>query len=212
MAMFTVTYQNEDVSAEEQSKLILAMKSGDPKERIAARNKFVASYYRLVTYVCLGDRRITQDNADDVVQFLMIGLLRAAELFDPARLTRFVTYATWCLKGQIQLYFEQQERQKRGCVGVYEEYGNIPIEDAVVARPQDVDHDIDFINDWDRAMIMIARLNIREQYVIRRRHAIDGGKGTLQEVGKELGITKERVRQLQQRAERRLAMMAKDFR
>jgi RNA polymerase sigma factor (sigma-70 family) len=51
----------------------------------------------------------------------------------------------------------------------------------------------------------LQRLSERERYVIERRYGVDGGGcATLQEIGQELGITRERVRQVQKSALRRL--------
>ncbi len=57
--------------------------------------------------------------------------------------------------------------------------------------------------------IAIARLKPRQQLVLNERFGLDGGKPkTLEEVGVTLGITRERVRQLETRALRELRMVA----
>jgi RNA polymerase primary sigma factor len=57
--------------------------------------------------------------------------------------------------------------------------------------------------------LAIARLKPRQQLVLTERFGLDGGKPkTLEEVGTTLGITRERVRQLETRALRELRMVA----
>lgn len=51
----------------------------------------------------------------------------------------------------------------------------------------------------------LGRLPERERYVLLRRHGLDGDEpATLREIAEELGVSRERVRQLQREAERRL--------
>lgn len=49
----------------------------------------------------------------------------------------------------------------------------------------------------------LSKLSIREAYVLRERYGIDGPSKTLEEIGQELGVTRERVRQIQKKAENR---------
>jgi RNA polymerase primary sigma factor len=52
---------------------------------------------------------------------------------------------------------------------------------------------------------LLETLPERERYVIERRYGLDGGKcATLEEIGDAIGITRERVRQIQSTALRRL--------
>lgn len=52
---------------------------------------------------------------------------------------------------------------------------------------------------------LLETLPEREHYVLERRYGLDGGRcATLEEIGKEMGITRERVRQMQSAALRRL--------
>ena len=53
--------------------------------------------------------------------------------------------------------------------------------------------------------IAIDELTIREAYTIRHRYGLAGPARTLEEVGKSLHVTRERVRQIQCRAERKLS-------
>jgi len=57
--------------------------------------------------------------------------------------------------------------------------------------------------------VALERLNPRMRHVVLRRFGLDGqAPQTLEEVGTDLGITRERVRQLETRALRELRMVA----
>ena len=64
---------------------------------------------------------------------------------------------------------------------------------------------------------VLAMLTPRENEVIRRRYGLDDGKPkTLEEVGKEFNVTRERIRQIEAKALRKLrhpnrAKKLKDF-
>jgi len=60
--------------------------------------------------------------------------------------------------------------------------------------------------------VALEKLNPRMRYVLSARFGLDGQSArTLEEVGVELGITRERVRQLESRALRELRMVAPDL-
>jgi len=56
---------------------------------------------------------------------------------------------------------------------------------------------------------LLVELPERERYVIERRYGLDGGRcATLAEIGEEVGVTRERARQIQNAALRRLRTLA----
>ena len=58
---------------------------------------------------------------------------------------------------------------------------------------------------------LLDALPERERYLVERRYGLDGGKcATLEEVGRELGVTRERARQIQAVALRKLRSRALD--
>lgn len=70
----------------------------------------------------------------------------------------------------------------------------LSVEDAVVQS--------DIYNRLDE---IVGTLSEREQYVIKRRFGLDGNEvQTLDEIGKQLGVTRERVRQIEAKAIRKL--------
>lgn len=56
---------------------------------------------------------------------------------------------------------------------------------------------------------LLETLNERERYVLVRRYGLDGGRcATLEEIGEEVGVTRERARQIQSTALRKLRSRA----
>ncbi len=61
------------------------------------------------------------------------------------------------------------------------------------------------IRDW------LAELSVKERFIITRRYGLQGTSLTLQKIGVELRLTRERIRQLQNRAEQTLTMPVARF-
>jgi len=64
---------------------------------------------------------------------------------------------------------------------------------------------------WERILKAMSSLREREMEVVRRRFGLDGQlPQTLEEVGRELGITRERVRQIQAQAIRKIQVAVRE--
>src|SRR5262249_55182659 len=56
----------------------------------------------------------------------------------------------------------------------------------------------------DEVRAAVGRLHPRDAEVIRLRYGLDGREYTLEEIGYQMGLTKERIRQIEKKAEAKL--------
>lgn len=75
---------------------------GDEADGIAARNELVDRNYYLVPYVISIHFRLSRSQWPDADQEGYLGLMKAAEKFDPSFGTKFSTYAAWWIYQYVQ--------------------------------------------------------------------------------------------------------------
>lgn len=232
---------------------------GDEK----ALHELVRSYTRLVVSAASKYKNYGLP-LGDLIQEGNIGLMQAANRFEPERELRFSTYATWWIRSAIQdyilrnwsivrtgttsaqksLFFNlrrlrariegkngqngltEEDRKKiandlgvnlrdvkdmEGRMSAGDQSLNAPVGDdgememmglladdrpnpeEIVTAYKDSKTRSQWLND------ALSKLSDREQRIIRERH-LNYEAVTLEDLGKELGISKERVRQLESRA------------
>lgn len=231
-----------------------------------AREKLVTSNLRLVVKFVMSRRFHSRMDVEDLVQHGMIGLIRAAEKFDPGWGTRFSTYATWWIRQAVSRglhndgntirlpvhVIQQIQRLRRakrtlGLTGSgrgdverlaeslawtveftakvaqlsdmnvvsldaplpTDEAGGLNLGELVAdasARP-------DQAAELRRSREMVRDLvdtieDVRARDIIRRRYGFDGSDETLQELGDCYGVTRERIRQIQDKTLRKLVKRA----
>ncbi len=174
------------------------------EEALAVKNQIIRANLRLV--VSIAKKRVgTSNNFFELVSDGNMSLIRAVEKFDYARGFKFSTYASWAImKNFARTIPEEKNRRDRFVTGHEEMF-----EAAADSRPGEYEYESDHRRNQETVQGMLGRLNDRERQILVSRYGIGGAsEQTLEQLGRELGITKERVRQIESRAQEKLRKFA----
>ena len=179
------------------------------REAIDVKNFLTRSNLRLV--VSIGKRHIKPGtNFFELVSDGNVSLMRAVEKFDYTKGNKFSTYATWAIMKNFARSIPQEHRQLDRFRTGKEEVFQFSKEDR--ANPY-VD---ELTNTRQRKTIgdILTHLDDRERDILRFRYGLERGSEpqTLEQVGNRFGVTKERIRQLEGRALRKLKKHAETHR
>jgi RNA polymerase primary sigma factor len=131
-------------------------------------------------------------------------LMRAMDRFDFARGNRFNTYATWAIIRKLAGFDRRRRRRASRAVALYEVC-------PATRESESEQYEREEAQDVCRTTVerLLSRLDWRERRILEYRHGIGGGPAhTLGQIGRDLGISKERVRQLEQCAHAKLRSLA----
>jgi RNA polymerase sigma factor (sigma-70 family) len=148
------------------------------------------------------------DNFFELLSDGNMSLIRAVDKFDFGRGFKFSTYASWAImKNFARSIPDEKHRRERFVTGHDEVFDAAPDtrsdEHEIVATQERATHSVNRLLEY---------LEPREREIIRMRAGLDDHhKGmTLEEIGQQFGITKERVRQLNARAMKKLRSIAEE--
>jgi RNA polymerase primary sigma factor len=170
------------------------------------RNELVEANLGLATHFANNFQASRMEYAD-LVQEAHMGLMDAAENYDPRRGTKFSTYARWhivktvmdAIHNRNEIVRTPRRRPSHVCGS---------LDDARVAALPDPAPDVGDVLD-EAEMVEAVREGIkqlpsREAMVIRMRRGVNTLPMTLREVGDILAVSPERVRQIQNSGEEKL--------
>jgi RNA polymerase primary sigma factor/RNA polymerase sigma factor len=178
-------------------------------EAVKTKNQIVQANLRLV--VSIAKRHV--NSTDDFFGLVSDGnmsLIRAVEKFDYARGNKFSTYASWAImKNFARTIPEEYKLRDRFRTS----------HDEMFSAQQDErsdQYELETAQYQRKTQIgkILSRLDEREQKIIISRFGLDHSQEpqTLKEVGHEMGVTKERVRQIEARALNKLRIAAQEER
>jgi RNA polymerase primary sigma factor len=173
-------------------------------EALAVKNQIIRANLRLV--VSIAKKRVgPTSNFFELVSDGNMSLIRAVEKFDFSRGFKFSTYASWAImKNFARTIPEEKSRRDRFVTGHEEMF-----EAAAGHRSDEHEYESDQRRNQEAVQGMLGRLNDRERQILVSRFGLGGAiELTLEQLGKELGISKERVRQIESRAHAKLRKFA----
>ncbi|MCA9119576.1 MAG: sigma-70 family RNA polymerase sigma factor [Planctomycetaceae bacterium] len=171
------------------------------REAVETKNLLTRSNLRLVVAVAKKYVGNTGDLFEKVSEG-NLSLMRAVEKFDYTRGFKFSTYATWAIKkNYIRAYSNEVKQTDRFRTGHDElldaspGHRSDPTSQLAAQRRRE-----------DQVSNIMERLTDRERQIISSRFGIGSEREpmTLKDVGVELGVSKERVRQIEARAMQKL--------
>jgi len=171
------------------------------------KNFLIRSNLRLVVSIA---KKHMKPNANffEMVSDGNISLIRAIEKFDFTRGFKFSTYASWAIMKNfarsIPAEYTQLDRFRTGNEEVFDQ----------ASDPRSERLNEEFINrrQHEALMELLSQLESRERDILVLRYGLKDGAPpqTLEQVGTRLGVTKERIRQLESRALQKLRKIAEE--
>lgn len=174
---------------------------------VDTKNQIIRANLRLV--VSIAKRHVGPiDNFFELVSDGNMSLMRAVEKFDYSRGNKFSTYASWAImKNFARTIPDEHRRRDRFRTTEAEVFSTTPDDKAELGDQEAAQAQREF-----QIESILSCLDDREQAIIIKRFGLRRGHEplTLKEVGVELGVTKERIRQIEARALTKLRKAAEE--
>lgn len=173
----------------------------------ALRDQLIESNLPLVPFVA--KRYVNSSHSlNELVSDGNISLMRAVEKFDYARGNRFSTYAAWAIRNNLKRLIWKHRRDSLWASSGRPEL----LEAAPDHRPSEKASDNAMRRLRSVVVSLLDALDDRSRAIVEARVGLHGSNRseTLLEIGRKLGVSKERVRQLEARAMQKLRGVARE--
>ena len=177
------------------------------EQAMVTKSLLVRANLRLV--VSIAKRHVgPQDNFFELVSDGNTSLMRAVEKFDFSRGFKFSTYASWAIMKNFARSIPNELKHRDRFRTSSDELFAATEERRTNWLGQELEHR----SRKSEIRKILTRLDDREQKIIIHRFGLDYSKEpqTLKQVGETMGVTKERVRQIESRALDKLRTAARE--
>jgi len=235
------------ISHERQEEIFTQLKNPQINKTDRSRlfDELVVGNLRFVISVA----KMYQNQGMDIMDLISegnIGLIKAAEKFNPTSGLKFISYAVWWVKQSIMaslnenartiripsnLVQEAQKQKKKEqvleedtflisddtnipssnlpyCVGLFSEINEDGDTLIDVIPNKNAESPEQYVNSTEeikkKVELMLAILDERERTIIIKYFGLTGTESNLEDLGEEFGCTKERIRQLKDKAIKKL--------
>jgi RNA polymerase primary sigma factor/RNA polymerase sigma factor len=178
-------------------------------ESVAIKTRIVCANLRLVVSIAKRYVGPTQDFFE-LVSDGNVSLLRAADKFDFSMGNKFSTYATWAIIKNFARIFSNATRHcERFCTNRSEMFSY-----TEEVRVDPYEQELAQIQRKSQVERVLGQLDDRERQIVTARFGLIRGHEplTLTQVGATMGVSKERIRQIQVRAMSRMRATAEEAR
>lgn len=150
---------------------------------------------------------------EDLISEGNVGLVTAIDRFDEKRDVKFISYAVWWIKQSIQDCIKKNAYKNE-----FEGYAddNLSCNDSIKSSDEELSKDMinkSFVTEEEASAKkeldtnqkyviskLLKKLDDKGRYVMKAYYGIDQNPMTLEDIGDELGLSKERIRQIKEKS------------
>ncbi len=181
----------------EYKKVVQLVKRGQAEAATAKREMIEANLRLVVKFARKNSYRGYGLDLSDLVQDGNIGLMKTVDKFDYRLGNKFSTYATQWIKQSISRNVADQGRMIRIPVHMNDNIRKIQRASRMFMHKHGRQPTAEELS----KIIYLSELDPKEETVLRQRNGMNGNRScTLEEIGEYLGVTRERVRQIEEKA------------